>query len=205
MQLADIAQLRTQHHPPAGSLQASQGLAVEDGAAGVARPAKPKRAIGGRRISCGRHNAGYQDSPRGGSSIARLGCPSNVGAGRVVVPRIALGGKPSPVVAIPVFPASAWVKADSMKPRRAPTSPLMPPLPPKEGRRAAGPRPGPATGMAAASPGLAGALPGASGTPAATPAGGAGSSASPGSAAAAPSASCRGPAARAGASGGGAL
>ena len=102
MQLTDIAQLRTQHHPPAGSLQArSQGLAVEDGAAGVARPAKHRCAVGGRRISCGRRHTGYQGSPCSGSSIARLGCPSKVGAGKIVVPGKTLGGKTSPVEGVP--------------------------------------------------------------------------------------------------------
>ena len=76
----------------------SQGLSVEDAAAGVARPAKPKRADGGRRFSCGCHHTGYQNSPSGGSSSARLGRPSNVRAGRIIgVIGVARGGKTTPI------------------------------------------------------------------------------------------------------------
>ena len=43
MELTDVAQIRAQLHPPASSLQPhSQRLAVEDRAAGVARPARPR-------------------------------------------------------------------------------------------------------------------------------------------------------------------
>ena len=101
MQLADTTQRRTQSHTPAGVLQArSQGLAVEDGAAGVAWPGRPRRAVGGRRIPCGCHKAGYQGSPRGGSSSARPGRPSQVRAGGIAISR-ALGGRTLPDVGSP--------------------------------------------------------------------------------------------------------
>ena len=101
MQLADITQLRTQSYTPADVLQArSQGLATKDGAAGVAWPRKPRRAAGGRRIPCGCHNAGYQGSPRGGSSSARPGRSSQVRAGGIAISR-ALGGRTLPDVGNP--------------------------------------------------------------------------------------------------------
>ena len=75
MQLTDVAQLSTQSQTPAGSFQAhGQGLSVEDAAAGVARPARPRKIGGGRAIR-GCHHAGHQGGPRSGSS-ARLGRPS---------------------------------------------------------------------------------------------------------------------------------
>ena len=75
MQFTDVAQLSTQAHVPTRSLQArSQRLGVKDAAAGVARPARPRKS-GGRRDSRGCHHAGHQGGPRSGSS-ARLGRPS---------------------------------------------------------------------------------------------------------------------------------
>ena len=75
MQLTDVAQLSTQSQTPAGSFQAhGQGLSVEDAAAGVARPDRPRKIGGGRAIR-GCHHAGHQGGPRSGSS-ARLGRPS---------------------------------------------------------------------------------------------------------------------------------
>ena len=99
MELTDVAPFSTQLHPPASSLQPrSQGLAVKDGAAGVARPAKPRRADGSKRVPCGCNHSGDQGSPSGGSISARLHRPSNVGAGRITgVPRVARGGKASPI------------------------------------------------------------------------------------------------------------
>ena len=99
MELTDIAQLNTQSHTPAGSLQArSQGLSVEDAAAGVARPKRPEWADGGKRLPCGRHHTGYQGSPSSGSSSARLGRPSDVRAGRNLgVVGVARGGKTTPI------------------------------------------------------------------------------------------------------------
>ena len=99
MQLADITQLSTQSHTTAGILQPrSQRLAPEDGAAGVAWPGWPRRAFGGRRSPCGCHHAGHKGSPRAGSSGARPGCPSQVGAGRVlgVASPGPLGGRSRP-------------------------------------------------------------------------------------------------------------
>ena len=75
MQFTDVAQLSTQSQTPAGSFQAhGQGLSVEDAAAGVARPARPRKIGGGRAIR-GCHHAGHQGGPRSGSS-ARLGRPA---------------------------------------------------------------------------------------------------------------------------------
>ena len=91
MQLTDVAQLRTQSQTPAGSLQArSQGLSVEDAAAGVARAARPGKIGGGRTVS-GCHHAGHQGGPRSGSS-ARLGRPSE----GIVVPGVSIGAGDRP-------------------------------------------------------------------------------------------------------------
>ena len=85
MQFTDVAQLSTQAHAPTRYLQArSQGFGVEDAAAGVARPARPRKK-GGRRHSCGCHHASHQGGPRGGSS-AHLDRPSDVGV--VVAPAV---------------------------------------------------------------------------------------------------------------------
>ena len=101
MELTDAAQLSTQLHPPAGCLQTrSQGLTVEDGAAGDARPARPRRANRGRRISwlqsC--NHSDDEGSPSGGSSSARPRRASNVGAGRVLgISGVTWGDQASPL------------------------------------------------------------------------------------------------------------
>ena len=82
---------------PSSVHKATPRLAVEDGAACVAWPGWPRRAVRGRRTPCGCHNAGYQGSPRGGSSSARPGRPSQVRAGGIAISR-ALGGRTMPDV-----------------------------------------------------------------------------------------------------------